>query len=289
MIFGVILAQFVEIHYICTMNGQKSIIFARDLSGIKQPELATATLHILCHRGELWLTQNEVRHHIVACDYAIMPNLNLVSQVVESNDFSADIMYLSDDFIRTLLPHNDYGIFGHLSLLQNPVMPLNDDDYQRLRQDIGYIRQRLPLEQHFFYDEMMEHLVMVHVLNLYDIHARQIQKQSLPKRAMEILQKYIALLEAGNYVEHRELAFYADRLCITPHYLSEVCRMVTGEPATYWIDLYMQTEVARLLRDKTLSFVAIADRLGFSSASYFTRYVHKMFRMSPSDFRSRFK
>ena len=65
--------------------------------------------------------------------------------------------------------------------------------------------------------------------------------------------------------------------------------MVTGEPATYWIDLYMQTEVARLLRDKTLSFVAIADRLGFSSASYLTRYVHKMFRMSPSDFRSRFK
>ncbi len=268
---------------------QKNIIFANTLSGIKRPEFADATLHIFCHRGSLYLTQNEMRHHIVPLDYAIIPNLNLVSQVVVSEDFRADIMYLSDHFVRTLIPHNNYGIFGHLSLLQNPVMQLSDDDHQRLCQDITYIRERLPLEQHLFYDEMMEHLVMVHVLNIYDIHARQIQKRSLPKRAMEIMQKFIVLLDEGHYVRHRGLPYYASRLCITPHYLSEVCRMTTGKPATYWIELYMQTEVARLLCDKSLTFMAIADHFGFSSPSYFTRYVQKKFRTSPSAFRDRFR
>ncbi len=271
------------------MNMQKNVIFACTLSGIKKPEFADATLHIFCHRGNLHLTLNETHHHIVPHDYAIVPNLNMVSQIVVSEDFSADIMYLSDGFVRRLIPHNTYGIFGHLSLLQNPVMRLTEDDYQRLCQDIAYIRQRLPLERHLFYDEMMEHLVMVHVLNIYDIHARQIRKRSLQKRAMEILEKFIALLEEKHYIGHRDLPYYAGRLCITPHYLSEVCRMATGESATYWIDLYMQTEVARLLRNESLTLTAIADCLGFSSASYFTRYVQKKFRMTPSAFRSRFR
>lgn len=270
------------------MNTRRNITFARDLSAIKQAEFATATLHIFCHCGTLQLTLNEECHLIAAHDYAIVPNLNLVSHIEASHDFSADIMYLSDDFIRTLIPHNDYGIFGHLSLLQNPVMQLTRDDYHRLSEDIALIRCRLPHTQHLFYDEMMEHLVMVHILNIYDIHARQIKKRTFPKRAMEILQKFITLLDEKHYLIHRDLSFYADRLFITPHYLSEVCKMTTGEPATYWIQLHTQTAVASLLRDKSLTFVAIADMLGFSSASHFTRYVQKQFGMSPSDYRNRY-
>ena len=269
------------------MDKHNDIVFANSLADIKHPDFADATLHILCHRGELTITVGEAQHHIVAHDYAIIPNLGLVSQIAVADGFDADIMYLSSSFISTLIPHNDYGIFGHLSLLQNPVMQLTEQDFARCRDGIILIRQRLNLHQHLFYDEMMEHLVMVHVLDIYDIHARQIQQQNLPKKAMETLRKFVAIVEQGNYVAHRDLAFYANQLCITPHYLSEICKKATGEPATYWIDIYVRTEVARLLRDKTISFAEIAERLNFSSASYFTRYVQKSFGVSPSEFRNR--
>ena len=45
-------------------------------------------------------------------------------------------------------------------------MQLTRDDYHRLSEDIALIRRRLPHTQHLFYDEMMEHLVMVHILKL---------------------------------------------------------------------------------------------------------------------------
>lgn len=271
------------------MKDTAPIIFADNLAGITRPEHADATLHIFCHRGDMSLALHEQRYDIVARDYAILPNLSLVSQVVVSADFRADIMYLSDNFIRHLLPHNNYGIFGHVSLLQNPVMQLTEADYRHCCEDVALIRRRLPLTSHLFYEEMVEHLAMVHVLNLYDIHARQMQRRDIPKRATEILQRFIALLDEGHYVRHRDIPFYADRLCITPHYLTDACKVATGQPASYWIDLYMQTEVARQLRDKSLSFAAIADRMGFSSPSYFTRYVQKLFGLSPSAFRNRFR
>ena len=62
------------------------------------------------------------------------------------------------------------------------------------------------------------------------------------------------------YREHRDLAYYASRLCITPHYLSEVCRYTCGRPATYWIDRFTMQEITRLLACKELPLARIAER-----------------------------
>lgn len=87
-------------------------------------------------------------------------------------------------------------------------------------------------------------------------------------------------------MQHRDLPYYASQLCITPHYLSEICKKVSGQPATYWIDRFTLPEVTRLLRRKELSLTDIAEKLNFSSLSYFSRYVQKSIGMSPSEYRS---
>ena len=92
-------------------------------------------------------------------------------------------------------------------------------------------------------------------------------------------------LSKGSFRQHRNLEWYAKKLCVTPHYLSEICRRASGRSAGYFVDLFTLQEVARLLSDKRLSIAQIADELSFSSASYFTRYVKKHFGMSPKAFR----
>lgn len=87
-------------------------------------------------------------------------------------------------------------------------------------------------------------------------------------------------------MRNRDLDFYASRLCITPHYLSEICRKVSGRPATYWIDRFTIQEITRLLRQKELPLTAIAERMNFSSVSYFSRYVQKRIGMPPSEYRN---
>lgn len=46
-----------------------------------------------------------------------------------------------------------------------------------------------------------------------------------------IINEYKLTLERGDYRRSREVGYYADRLCVTPKYLSEVCRKVSGYAA----------------------------------------------------------
>lgn len=62
-------------------------------------------------------------------------------------------------------------------------------------------------------------------------------------------------------------------------------KKVSGFSANYWINRYTILDITRLLRDKSLTFVQISDMFGFSSPSYFSRYVQQNSGISPSDYR----
>ena len=42
------------------------------------------------------------------------------------------------------------------------------------------------------------------------------------------------------YRTHRDIAYYADQLCVTPKYLSETCKSISGCGAAYWINRYIR-------------------------------------------------
>lgn len=265
----------------------RNIVFPFRPDGMLQREHISSVHHLLCHRGTLTFNIYNAEHTVQPHDYAILHSVATLGDVRWSDDFQGDVMILSAELIRRLRPHNNYHVFGQLSLYQNPVMHLSAQDYETCREDIALIRRRIGMDGHLFYEEMLEHLMMTHVLNIYDIHARQLHPADLPKRAAEFVQRFILLLEEGHYRQHRDLAFYSDRLCITPHYLSELSKKVTGKPASFWIDLYLGNEVIRLISSTNRSLTDIADSLHFSSLSYFTQYAQRLLGTSPTQFRQR--
>lgn len=92
----------------------------------------------------------------------------------------------------------------------------------------------------------------------------------------------------GDYVADRSLEYYAGRLCITPHYLSEISKNLSGQPATYWIDRFVSGELSRLLLQPGLSLEAIADCMNFSSVSYLSCYVKNKLSLTPTEYRNNF-
>ena len=93
------------------------------------------------------------------------------------------------------------------------------------------------------------------------------------------------LQESGDFRQNRDIGYYADKLCVTSKYLSEVCKKVSGLPAAFWITRYTSLDISRLLRDRSLTFTDISDMFGFSSLSHFSRYVQTNLGAKPSDFR----
>ena len=221
------------------------IVFADRVTGFAQAYKPGRVLHILCLGGGMSFMLHDVRYNIAARDYVILPDAALATAFTESPDAEAIVMSLSESFVASLA-----GSAAHL-----------------------------------FRDEMLGHLLMAHVLDLYDIHARNRRWDDVPERAQSLLRRFIGMLYGGEYIAHRDLAYYASRLCVTPHYLSEICRKASGRPASYWLDRFTVNEVTRLLLDKSVPLADIAARMNFSSLSYFSRYVQKHTGLSPSDYR----
>ncbi len=263
------------------------IVFADTWHGFKSLNYAGQTVHILCCRGNMGFTFQDTRYNIAAGDYVIFPNAELSSGFSSSDDFQGIIMGLSESFVASIAIRSNYGIIGHLSLLQNPVMQLSARDVYICEAALRYLRVRLDEKEHLFHEELVGSLLTAHILDLYDIHARSRNVSPPSEHTYSLLLEFIKLLYSGEYVRNRSLDFYASRLCITPHYLSEICNKVSGRPASYWIDRFTIQEISRLLRQKELSLTEIAERMNFSSVSYFSRYVQKRIGMPPSAYRNK--
>ncbi len=262
------------------------IVFADGLRSETLREYGDYVLHVMCTCGSFSFCLNNERYLTRKGSYVILPNPLLVSDLHTSDDFGGYVIFLSNSFISHCTPNNNYGVFGHISNLRHPVMQLDEADYDRCREDLEMVSRRIHESDHLFHRERMGALVQNHVLDLYDIHARKYQRRDIPERAGRLMLQFIRMLDSGEYRRHRDLAHYADRLCIVPHYLSEICISVSGKPASFWIETYTRNDIIRQLRNRSMSFTDIADAFNFSSLSYFTRYVKKVTGLTPSEFRN---
>ncbi len=243
-------------------------------------------VHILCLEGSMSFYFKETRYNIVARDYVILTNVSFASGFIQSGDFKGIIMHFPEPFVATMALRSNYGIIGHLSLLQNPVMKLSPGDFTKCHNDLLRIRERLHEDGHLFKEEMIGHLLAAHILDLYDIHARANTIAEPSERISILLSQFIGLLYQKEYILHRDVSYYASKLCITPHYLSEICKNVSGQPASYWIERFTLQEITRLLCRKELTLIDIASQLNFSSVSYFSRYVQKRTGLYPTAYRN---
>ena len=81
------------------------------------------------------------------------------------------------------------------------------------------------------------------------------------------------------------MAFYASQFCITPRYLSQIVREVSGRTVVDYINQMLLMEASYLLQQTSFPIVQIADRLHFSEAASFTRFFTRMKGMTPREFR----
>lgn len=84
---------------------------------------------------------------------------------------------------------------------------------------------------------------------------------------------------------HRDVAWYADRLCITPRYLAGITHYVSGDSPKELIDYVVVQEIKILLTFSEMSLQEIADRLSFPDQSYLGRFFRRQTSMSLSDYR----
>lgn len=268
------------------MNERPEIIIESTLTDIADERYSGYLAHAFCRNGFCTFTFNNQTHRFEAGDCLILTRCDMVSDVVQSPDFVVDVVYVTQEFIEICTPQSNYGTKGHLALFNNPVMRLNPVMQEVCILNFDYIKRRYALTNHHFHREAMINAIQCMIIDFFDFHAELYgEEEKVTSQSAQIMDGFLALLEGGEFYENREIGYYADKLCVTPKYLSEVTKKLSGFPANYWITRYTALEISRLLRDRRLTLTEISDRFNFSSLSYFTRYVQKYLGANPMDFR----
>ena len=88
-----------------------------------------------------------------------------------------------------------------------------------------------------------------------------------------------------HYKQERSISFYAEKLCLTPKYLSSVIKQATGKLAGTWIDECVILEAKTQLKCSGKSIQQIAEELNFANQSFFGKYFKHHTGMSPSKYK----
>ena len=108
---------------------------------------------------------------------------------------------------------------------------------------------------------------------------------SSPSHSNEIFNRFLRLVNLHGSKEH-QLAFYAEKLCITSRYLGTLVMSVSGVSAKEWIDRAIISAAKVQLRHSDRQTTQIADELNFPNVSFFCKYFKRLTGFTPQQYRN---
>ena len=90
---------------------------------------------------------------------------------------------------------------------------------------------------------------------------------------------------ATHYKQQRSVTFYADKLYLTPKYLSCVIKEISGKSAGEWIDEQVILAAKALLKSSNMTIQEISVELNFANQSFFGKYFKQHTGISPKAYR----
>lgn len=104
-------------------------------------------------------------------------------------------------------------------------------------------------------------------------------------RKEELFRKFIELLNI--HIGKHKLPFYAEKMNISPQYLSRLVEDSSGTAARDWINRAVVLQAKLLLRSSRYTIEQIAEELNFSTVPYFCRLFKREVGTTPSEYRNK--
>ena len=260
-------------------------LYSTDFYGMNARELSHTCMHLLCLAGEGSFVFNEHCYHIVKNDLVVIPMPNKVKNLAAHDNLKVEWFAADYKFLQNLLPSNNYSIGGSISLNQDPVIKLSEEQAMHLLDDFHRLRDRMDDSHLQFYRELMGSFCLTMMYYIFEAHAQHETTKAHTDRTAYIVKQFMALLATGVSRTERDVGYYAQRLNVSAKYLSATIKRMTGHSVTSYIDRHTIPILKDFLNDERLSLTQIADLMNFTTLSYFSRYCSKHLGQSPSEYR----
>lgn len=249
-------------------------------------------IFMLCNKNRVTFHQGNVHYTANSGDFVVWLSTKPCDRIDYSDQTDADVLLVSDYFLDLYRPNQVSDARGYEYQTINPILYSTRSSLARektiLEDDFKNILRHSYTFQGYLGEQIAGTLLRVLLYDIWTYFSQltmKYQDEGLPS-----LHFARFLLEARyNCSKHRDVAWYANKVGVTPKYLTEVSKDATNRPAGDWIDEYAAIVLRKELSAENLSLTDLAKEMNFSSLPAFTRYVKRVLGCSPSEFRDSLK
>lgn len=214
---------------------------------------------------------------------AILPS-SVVCNISNDKDFKAQFIAMNPQFIDETIPKLDRILPVLLYLKDHPCTIITDEELQRLKEFYAFMWQRIKTTDIVYKKEVVVNLLKALLYEIAGIFKKHINYTPEQSRQSEIFVEFMKLCFTYFRTE-RSLQFYADKLCISPKYLSVVVKQVSSKTASEWIDDYVLNEAKTLLKTSNKTIQQISYELNFANQSFFGKFFKRKTGVTPGHFK----
>lgn len=257
----------------------------RYLTDSRPKRIRFATM-MLCRQGEVDITLNMRQYHLQRNEALLISPGTIGEQNRVSDDCMMAVIAFSES-VYNVSAKNSVSMQLRNFLHGDPVLihfpqPYADKviAHYRLMRDV--------LADVSF--TMTEELVRSHIniISTYAVNCIEQEHRTPPEpsRYEVVLDSFLQLVK-DNCMRERAMAFYADRLCLSPKYVSKVVLEASGRHPTEWIRDYVMLNAKALLRNSENSVQQVSEMMNFPNQSFFGKYFKRYEGCTPREYQNR--
>ena len=247
-----------------------------------------------CSKGRFTAEHNGSRILIHEGEVFICPPGSQISDVMVSPDFEFLAMAVSNVTLERYM-RGDIRIWNYLSYIDRiNILPVESSDGLRFIQIFQDLLRLLCGQSDDSQDardrqEMLKVTMHIGLIAFSIMLRRQANAEANNdglRQNVSYFSQFLNLLQHSEH-KHQTVDYYASELCISTKYLTDICKKNSGKTAGQWIREYVLADITYYLQHTDLSIKVIASKMGFSSTSFFGKYVKDALGCTPMEYRNK--
>lgn len=240
---------------------------------------------LACLGGRATININNTVYEVEAGDYIFChPNM-----ILENSMFTADFQFkgivLTQKFVKEFEVYITDGWDVLVTMDSQCVVKMSEKEMKIFLSYWELFKEKLTGDLPKHRKEIVTCLLMAMIYEFRDTTERFLNAKRLPLTSSGNLYKRFMQMLTSSFPKRREVSYYAAQLCVTPKYLSSVCKATCGETASEIIAKHVIKDIKFMLRKRDLSIKEAAIQLGFDNLSFFGKYVKRALGVSPKAYR----
>ncbi len=200
-----------------------------------------------------------------------------------SKDFNIKAILVSSSFLGKISDLQLLPMFKNI--LEHPTLTFSKQQWEIFLSYYSSLQKRINTKIPY-QKQIVQHILSGLIFEIASMYKQILEHLPEEKttRPKKLFFDFLQLLH-NHFIEERSVRFYANRLAVTPQYLSTVVKEISGRTAGEWIDRAVILEAKVLLKSGQFSIKEITAKLHFANQSFFGKYFKHHVGISPKVYR----